>query len=480
MRRVDFLASELHYADHLLPVWHALPTDTRKTFYGTRPVVKSLEAQGLRAVLLSGGGDQNTDSGNGNVAVVASGTDLTRALRMVRVPVMMEHGAGQSYLGTEATSYLRSAAPIKNSVGLELVPGPDAAAVYRAVHPNIPCAVIGCPKLDRLHLMPPKPRAKRPVVCISFHFECVVVPETRSAFEHYRKVLPALLQAKGYQVVAHCHPRAKDTIGAALQKMGFEFIPDFAEVMEIADVYCMDHMSTLYEFASLGRPVVVLNAPWYRRNVNHGLRYWDAADVGVQCDEPSDLDAAIRKALVDAPEQQGNRQRALGRVYGYMDGHCAERAADAIVGFADALDVPQEAGGPRSIVARTFTYRGKEFRKGDVIDHPAQAVHDAIRRYRWAAPLMSNAPALTPAPAPVRASTEVIVRITPAPVIAPEPVPAPVEDIAAEVAAEPTEDTASCAVCGKTFTGERCKRQLQAHSLSHKKTTETEGGLDAQ
>ena len=483
MRRVDFLASEQHYADHLLPVWHALPPDTRKTFYGTRLVVKTLEAKGIRAALLAGGGDQNTDSGNGNVAVIASGTDLQRALRMVRVPVMMEHGAGQSYIGTDATSYLRSVAPMKNAVGLELVPGPDAAAVYRSVHPNIPCAVIGCPKLDRMHLLPPKPRAKRPVVCISFHFECGVVPETRSAFDHYKRVLPSLLQAKSYQVIAHCHPRAKDTIGLKLERLGFEFFPDFAEVMEIADLYCMDHMSALYEFASLGRPVVVLNCPWYRKNVNHGLRYWDAADVGVQCDDPADLEAAIRKALVDAPEQQGNRQRALARVYGYMDGHCAERAADAIVAFADGLDAPQEAGGPRSLVARTFSYRGQEFRKGAVIDHPSQAVHDAIRRYRWASPLMSDAASLQPTPAvPAATSTEVIVRITPAP--APEP--APVEDLVVaapvqpEETAAPTEETATCEACGKTFTGERCKRQLRAHSLSHKKAIATEGGPDAQ
>ena len=45
---------------------------------------------------------------------------------------------------------------------------------------------------------------------------------------------------------------------------GIEYVPDFDDVLRRADVYACDNSSTLYEFASTGRPVVVLNAPWYR------------------------------------------------------------------------------------------------------------------------------------------------------------------------------------------------------------------------
>lgn len=40
------------------------------------------------------------------------------------------------------------------------------------------------------------------------------------------------------------------------------------------------HNSAGFLFAGLSRPVVVLDAPWWDRNVNHGLRFWDCADIG--------------------------------------------------------------------------------------------------------------------------------------------------------------------------------------------------------
>jgi hypothetical protein len=63
--------------------------------------------------------------------------------------------------------------------------------------------------------------------------------------------------------------------------------------------------------------VVVLNAPHYDRNVHHGLRFWDAADVGVQVDTPEELPAAIRLAYSDPPEQHAKREVALDMVYAY-------------------------------------------------------------------------------------------------------------------------------------------------------------------
>jgi hypothetical protein len=46
-----------------------------------------------------------------------------------------------------------------------------------------------------------------------------------------------------------------------------------------------DNTSMLYEFAYLGRPTAVLNAPWYRREASHGLRFWDAIP-GQMFDDP--------------------------------------------------------------------------------------------------------------------------------------------------------------------------------------------------
>jgi hypothetical protein len=83
--------------------------------------------------------------------------------------------------------------------------------------------------------------------------------------------------------------------------------------------------------------VVVLNRPDYRRHVNHGLRFWDAADVGVQVDRPADLSDAVADALRDDPSRQAAREAALGLVYAYRQG-AAKRAADAIMDWAGVVE----------------------------------------------------------------------------------------------------------------------------------------------
>ena len=98
------------------------------------------------------------------------------------------------------------------------------------------------------------------------------------------------------------------------RKAGIPFVAAFEDVCRQADLFIADNTSCLFEFAATGRPVVVLNSKYYRRNVNHGLRYWDAADVGIQVDRPEDLVAAVAEALVDAPARQAARDAALDLV----------------------------------------------------------------------------------------------------------------------------------------------------------------------
>jgi len=166
-------------------------------------------------------------------------------------------------------------------------------------------------------------------VALSFHWDCRVSPEARTTWPHYQRAIPGL--AGEYRLLGHGHPRILPKLKPVYQHNGIEIASDFRQVLERADCYVCDNSSTLYEFASLDRPVVVLNAPWYRREVEHGLRFWEAASVGVQCDEPGDLSAAIATALRDAAKLRKARRAAVKLAYACCDGQAAERAATAIL-----------------------------------------------------------------------------------------------------------------------------------------------------
>jgi hypothetical protein len=78
---------------------------------------------------------------------------------------------------------------------------------------------------------------------------------------------------------------------------------------------------------------VVLNSTAYRRDVHHGLRFWDAADVGIQVNRPQELAPAVERALAG---DIANREHALDIVYAYRSG-AAERAVAAIASIREAV-----------------------------------------------------------------------------------------------------------------------------------------------
>jgi hypothetical protein len=258
----------------------------------------------------------------------------------------MEHGCGQSFgaIGDESHWGRRSRISSSYAGGqnrpaeLFLHPGPHPASRDRAAYPAARVEIVGCPKLDSLPREPE--RSSEPVVAISFHWPAPICPETKPAATDFKAALREL--AKRYRVIGHGHPRFLlnphrqghlGALAAWYQGMGIEVEPSFVEVCRRADVYLNDCSSTLFEFASTSRPVVVLNSPQYRRNVNHGLRFWEAATVGVQVSPRDCLADAVTQALADSPEQQAAREAALDLVYAYRSGG-AERAAAALVDWA--------------------------------------------------------------------------------------------------------------------------------------------------
>jgi hypothetical protein len=256
-----------------------------------------------------------------DVAIVAGYGDLVRARREgYKRFVRMEHGIGQSY-GTSHPHYAGGAK--HDDVGLFLAPNEHSANRWRKAYPRARVEVVGSPRLDTL-------RAKfteddPPTVAISFHYDLYLVPETRSSLPWFAPALPAL--AKEFHVIGHSHPR--ENLAYTYKRLGIEYVRDFDEVCRRADVYVCDNSSTLYEFASTGRPVVVLNPPWYDRSKDYGLRFWEASWVGLQCSLPDELSAVVRVSLQLGGATAHLPQDALGIVYAYRTG-AAQRAADAI------------------------------------------------------------------------------------------------------------------------------------------------------
>jgi hypothetical protein len=280
---VNVIASFRHYADHIAPVAELLPADL-------------------------------------DVALVAGYGDVVKARRAGhRRIVLMQHGAGQSY-GNRHPHYPGGKG--NEDVGLFLTPNDYSADLWRRAYPLTPVAAVGSPRLDAL---PARESGPGPVVAVTFHFDLHLVPETRSALAWY---LPALRElAQRYTVIGHAHPRRGD-MGHFYETRGIEYVPDFDEVCRRADVLVFDNTSAGFEFAATGRPVVVMDAPWYR--TEHGLRFWDAADVGVRVDVPEALAPAIDRALEQLVDDVGRREMALDMVYAYRTG-AAQRAADTIM-----------------------------------------------------------------------------------------------------------------------------------------------------
>jgi hypothetical protein len=305
---IDVLASEGHFADHLAPVWAALPDALRGRFLAGRDLETALEH----------GDDQLADA-----VLVASYGDHKRARQLAYARIArMEHGAGQSYGGDPRTADIPNYAGGRDAddVGLFLVPGPHPASRWATAYPDATVVTVGSPRLDALPAREPDGRT---VVAISFHYTAYLgCPEGDSAFRWYRNLLAEL--TRRFTVIGHAHPRHAQRLRPWFSRAGIPFVADFADVCRRADVYACDNSSTIFEFAATGRPVVVLDGPHFRHDVEHGLRFWDASHVGQRA-----TPATLRDALKRALEGEGDRrEEALARVYAHRQGGAHRAAAE--------------------------------------------------------------------------------------------------------------------------------------------------------
>ena len=303
--RIDAYATMDHWFEHVAALYKHLEPDNRGAFYmGSYDQCGAASRAGITAQAIH-------PTRSDRPVLVASWRDADRCLRVGRKVILMEHGIGQSFVGPTHPSY--SGAPEHAQLAMRLVPNELAASRHRAAHPNVPMEIIGVPKMDDLILIP-EPGSGH--VALSNHWgkDDTLVPEMGGAwfawFEYYAAVPVAFPGALG-----HAHPKLWGKMGKLIGTLGFEPVRWFSDVCRRADVYVCDGVSTLYEFAALGRPVVVLNAPQYRKDVEHGGRFWEWADVGVQVDDPHDIVDAIREARRELPTQVRRRREIVAEVF---------------------------------------------------------------------------------------------------------------------------------------------------------------------
>lgn len=307
--RVDVVASMPHYRAHLLPIFECLPPELQGRVQPMRPVVDRPHYN--------------------HVALVASWQDVKPLRGRCRM-IYVEHGAGQTYAGDERSmnqpGYSGSGGFRHNGVIGFIAPSQHVADRWKTA----PAVAVGCPKMDEyIGLAPTGP----PAVCFAFHWDTLISPEARSAYQHYADSLPEIMERykqQGFEVYGHAHPKWEGQLDRTLLKAGAKAIlNDDRAVFHTSSVLFVDNSSLAYEFAALGRPVVSLNAPWYRRDVEHGLRFWSHIP-GIHVDGPEELLTLNVWDLVYNQLGENNRVRSVEHVYAFMDGSSSQRAATFI------------------------------------------------------------------------------------------------------------------------------------------------------
>lgn len=283
---IDFYATRGNYLAHLWPLWFALPVESRGTFWATGPAAVEVQRETPNYRL-------GTPGNFGPPTVVAGSLDAAR-VDPRRPLIYCAHGAEQRYLNDprpqERNALKRCA--------LYLSPRQTNEAANQ-----VP---IGCPKIE-----PFKGQPHGKAIAVTFHWPSRVIPETDWAWPEYKESVVSL--SKHYEVIGHGHPRVFSKLRRFWEANGIEPVESLTEIFQRSQLLIGDNSSALFEFAALDRPVVLLNSRRYRRGINHGLRFWEYADVGLQVDRPGGLRATVERALKDAHANE--RRRLIAEVY---------------------------------------------------------------------------------------------------------------------------------------------------------------------
>lgn len=323
---IDAYATQVSYLNHLAPIMRALPAHRRGVVHVEMNKNEMAPFAAKHGLVLAPARPRGRDH-DADPVLIAGGADL-QAGWSGRPVVFVEHGAGQTYQGLpDVATY--SGGMGRDSVSLFLSPNEAVAARNRARYPNADHAVVGDPTI----------RARtpegllEPVVAFSWHWDFNSgPPEARTTWPYWAdEVLRLAAEETPYRVLGHAHPKIQYRIMPWWAENLIPASRHWSTVSSRASVFVADNTSCLYEFAATGRPVVVLDHPSYRRDVEHGLRFWEHADVGVRISDPADLHEAILTALADPPHVARRRQEIVEQVYAYVGDEAKWRAVDAIL-----------------------------------------------------------------------------------------------------------------------------------------------------
>lgn len=310
--KVDVIASLPHYLEHMLPIYDRLPADMKGDIHELKYPVDPPARH--------------------RIGMVAGWQDV-QTLRPHHRMIYVEHGAGQVYTGDEKSAlqpgYSASGGFRHGGVELFIAPSPTVASRWKTA----PAHAVGCPKLDQYVRMEP---VRQQSVCFAWHWDSGVSPEARTALPHYVAALPAVVarfQAAGVTVYGHGHPRWEGSIDRVLADCGMTVLRSEREVFTKAAALIVDNSSIGMEFLALRRPVVWMNAPWYRRDIDHGGRFWTWTHGVPTVNSPDDLMAFPIESLFDGSEPTVATEHAVAATYGTVDGQAGQRAADLIAQY---------------------------------------------------------------------------------------------------------------------------------------------------
>lgn len=310
---IDSFASATHYVDHLAPIWNTL--EDRGTFWaGSDRVAQHARHRGVPDPRVG------RPDGQRPVMVAAHRDELA-----VDGPIILvEHGAGQHYGGHDASG----AGAQRPRIILYLGPNQATCDRMAAVAPQAVRVPVGCPKLDAWHGWQPTVPDGLPTVGLTWHWPARTWPEAGWAWPTFRRSVPAV--AARWPTIGHGHPRVFGHLIGDYRRAGITPEHDATTFLSRIQLLVADNTSLIFEAAAIGLPVVLLDSPTYRRGVEHGLRFWEWANIGPRTRDPAALVDVIAEGWARRDDYRPVREQMRAAVYGRWDGQASQRAAETI------------------------------------------------------------------------------------------------------------------------------------------------------